>query len=90
MPWYKVILFGIYQNFIFLHICNVWQIGSYAIYHHDMYPASYGSAAIPLSGIPDPEFTSFTNRYLSFYFKPAGSRKNKILDYNFFGFVREI
>lgn len=42
-----------------LHIYNMWQIGSYAIYHHDMFQTGYGSEAIPPSGIPDPEFSPF-------------------------------
>jgi hypothetical protein len=42
-----------------LRIYNVWKVGGYVIYHHDMFQTGYGSEAIPPSGIPDPEFSPY-------------------------------
>ncbi len=35
------------------------KYGGYHIYHHDMFQLPYGSAPIPPSGIPEPEFSEF-------------------------------
>lgn len=42
-----------------LRIYNVWKEGGHVIYHHDMFQTGYGSDAIPPSGIPDPDFSSY-------------------------------
>ena len=42
-----------------IHILNVWRIGGYPTYHHDMFQTGYGSPSCPPSGIPDPEFSPF-------------------------------
>lgn len=65
------------ENFAFDHLLrmyNVWQVGGYVIYHHDMFQTGYGSPAVPPSGIPDPEhnpyhrtsfdFLSLRDRYM--------------------------
>ncbi len=35
------------------------KYGGYHNYHHDMFQLPYGSAPIPPSGIPEPEFSKF-------------------------------
>ncbi|HBY58973.1 MAG TPA: hypothetical protein DEH78_04080 [Solibacterales bacterium] len=42
-----------------LQIWNVWRQGGYVVYHHDMFQTGAGSAAVPPSGIPDPEFSPY-------------------------------
>ena len=42
-----------------IHIWEVWRAGGYATYHHDMFQTGAGSAAVPPSGIPDPEFSPY-------------------------------
>ena len=42
-----------------LRIYNVWKAGGHVIYHHDMFQTGYGSDAIPVSGIPDPDFSPY-------------------------------
>lgn len=42
-----------------LQIWQVWQLGAYITYHHDMFQTGYGSPAVPPSGIPDPEFSPY-------------------------------
>ncbi|MFN4146488.1 MAG: hypothetical protein ACK4GN_11740 [Runella sp.] len=49
-----------------LHIANVWQVGGYAVYHHDMFQTGYGTPAIPPSGIPDPEFNPYHRAVFEF------------------------
>lgn len=52
-----------------LQIYQVWQLGGYIIYHHDMFQTNYGSPAVPPSGIPDPEFNSYHRAVLEFIAK---------------------
>jgi len=49
-----------------LQIYQVWQLGAYIIYHHDMKQTGYGTPAVPPSGIPDPEFSPYHRRVLEF------------------------
>jgi len=42
-----------------LRIYNVWKVGGYVIYHHDMFQLGYGSDSVPPSGIPDPDFSPY-------------------------------
>ena len=42
-----------------LHIYNVWKVGGYVIYHHDMFQTGYGNEAIPINGIPSPGFSAY-------------------------------
>ncbi|HVF27852.1 MAG TPA: hypothetical protein VM943_06415 [Pyrinomonadaceae bacterium] len=52
-----------------LQIYQVWQIGAYIVYHHDMFQTNYGSPAVPPSGIPDPEFSPYHRTVLEFIAK---------------------
>lgn len=49
-----------------IHLYNVWKIGGYVIYHHDMFQTGYGSSAVPPSGIPAPGFSSYHDAVFSF------------------------
>ncbi len=49
-----------------VQIYQVWQLGAYINYHHDMFQTGYGSPAVPPSGIPDPEFSPYHRRVLEF------------------------
>jgi len=49
-----------------LQIYQVWRLGGYVNYHHDMFQTGYGSPAVPPSGIPDPEFSPYHKRVLDF------------------------
>lgn len=49
-----------------LHIYNVWKVGGYAVYHHDMFQTGYGSEAVPPSGIPAPGFSGYHNKVFNF------------------------
>ena len=49
-----------------LNIYNVWRVGCYPTYHHDMFQTSYGSPAVPPSGIPDPEFSPYHRQVFEF------------------------
>ena len=42
-----------------LHIYNVWKVGGYVVYHHDMFQTGYGTEAIPANGIPAPGFSEY-------------------------------
>jgi hypothetical protein len=42
-----------------LQIWQVWQLGGYITYHHDMFQTGYGTPAVPPSGVPDPEFSAY-------------------------------
>ncbi|MEI6178754.1 MAG: hypothetical protein WCS43_17820, partial [Verrucomicrobiota bacterium] len=42
-----------------LQILNVWNVGAYPTYHHDMFQTGYGTPSCPPSGIPDPEFNPY-------------------------------
>lgn len=52
-----------------LQIYQVWQLGAYIVYHHDMFQTGYGTPAIPPSGIPDPEFSPYHRAVLEFIAK---------------------
>jgi hypothetical protein len=45
---------------------EVWKAGGYVTYHHDMFQTGAGSAAVPPSGIPDPEFSPYHRRVFEF------------------------
>jgi hypothetical protein len=49
-----------------LQIWEVWKAGGYGTYHHDMFQTGYGSAAVPPSGIPDPEFSPYHRAVFEF------------------------
>jgi len=49
-----------------LQIYQVWRLGGYINYHHDMFQTGYGSPAVPPSGIPDPEFSPYHKQVLEF------------------------
>ena len=49
-----------------VQILNVWRVGAYPIYHHDMFQTGYGTPAIPPSGIPDPEFNPYHRTVFDF------------------------
>lgn len=49
-----------------LQIQQVWQLGAYVTYHHDMVQADYGAPSVPEHGIPDPEFNSYHRTVLEF------------------------
>ena len=60
-----------------VQILNVWHVGGYPTYHHDMFQTGYGTPAIPPSGIPDPEFNPYHHTVFDFLahrnrFWPAG------------------
>ena len=49
-----------------VQICRVWEAGAYITYHHDMFQTGTGSAAVPPSGVPDPEFSPYQRAVLEF------------------------
>lgn len=49
-----------------LQIWQVWQLGAYSTYHHDMFQTGAGSPAVPPSGIPDPEFSPYHRQVFEF------------------------
>ncbi len=49
-----------------VQIYQVWQLGAYVNYHHDMFQTGYGTPAVPPNGIPDPEFNPYHRRVLEF------------------------
>lgn len=49
-----------------LHIYNIWKVGGHPIYHHDMFQTGKGSAAVPPSGIPDPDFSEYHKAVFEF------------------------
>lgn len=59
-----------------VQILNVWRVGAYPTYHHDMFQTGYGSPACPPSGVPDPEFSPYHREVFEFlklrdkYMKP--------------------
>jgi len=42
-----------------LQIYNVWKVGGYVVYHHDMFQTGYRTEAIPPNGIPAPGFSEY-------------------------------
>jgi hypothetical protein len=55
-----------YPSDHFLQIYQVWQLGAYITYHHDMFQTGYGTPAVPPSGIPDPEFSPYHRAVFEF------------------------
>jgi len=49
-----------------LQIFEVWKIGAYPACHHDMFQMGAGSASVPPSGIPDPEFNPYHRAVFEF------------------------
>ncbi len=49
-----------------LQIHQVWQLGVFIVYHHDMFQTGYGTPAVPPHGIPDPEFSPYHRAVLEF------------------------
>lgn len=49
-----------------LQIYQVWQLGGYIIYHHDMFQTGYNTPAVPPSGIPDPDFNPYHKAVLDY------------------------
>ncbi len=49
-----------------LQIYNVWKVGGYIIYHHDMFQTGYGSDAVPENGIPAPGFSKYHDQVFDF------------------------
>ncbi len=49
-----------------LHIYNVWKVGGYIVYHHDMFQTGYGSEAVSPNGIPAPGFSKYHDQVFSF------------------------
>jgi hypothetical protein len=49
-----------------LQIYQVWQLGGYIVYHHDMFQKGYGDPSISPTGIPDPEFNPYHKQVLEF------------------------
>jgi len=49
-----------------VQVYEVWRVGGYVNYHHDMFQTGYGSPAVPPSGIPDPEFSPYHRQVLEF------------------------
>ncbi len=49
-----------------VQILRVWGACGYVNYHHDMFQTGAGSAAVPPSGVPEPEFNSYHRAVLEF------------------------
>jgi hypothetical protein len=49
-----------------LQIQEVWKLGGYVVYHHDMFQMGKGHATVPPSGIPDPEFSPYHRQVFEF------------------------
>jgi hypothetical protein len=49
-----------------LHTHEIWKVGAYALYHHDMFQTGYGTPAVPAHGIPDPEFSPYHRAVFEF------------------------
>lgn len=49
-----------------LRIYNVWKVGGYVIYHHDMFQTGYGTDAVPPNGIPAPGFSNYHDEVYDF------------------------
>ena len=49
-----------------IHMLNVWKVGGYVIYHHDMFQTGYGSEAVPANGIPAPGFSAYHDQVFDF------------------------
>ena len=49
-----------------LQIWQMWQMGAYIIYRHDMFQMGKGHPSVPPTGIPDPEFNAYHRQVLEF------------------------
>lgn len=49
-----------------IHIYNIWKMGAYVIYHHDMFQTGSGSKAVPQNGIPAPGFSDYHDQVFNF------------------------
>lgn len=49
-----------------LQFAEVWRLGGYITYHHDMFQHAYGAPTTPPSGIPDPEFNPYHRQVFEF------------------------
>lgn len=49
-----------------VQILRVWGECAYVNYHHDMFQTGAGSPAVPPTGVPDPEFSSYHRAVLEF------------------------
>lgn len=49
-----------------VQILNVWRVGGYVVYHHDMFQTGYNTPAVPPHGIPDPEFSPYHRQVFEF------------------------
>lgn len=49
-----------------LQIHEIWQLGAYITYHHDMFQGGSGAPEVPPHGIPDPEFSPYHRQVLEF------------------------
>jgi hypothetical protein len=52
-----------------LHLYNVRNVGGYVIYHHDMFQTNKDGNTIPLSGIPEPEFSPYHKQVFEYLAK---------------------
>jgi hypothetical protein len=49
-----------------LQIREVWKVGGYVTYHHDMFQTGAGSPAVPPSGVPEPDFSPYHRTVFEF------------------------
>jgi hypothetical protein len=49
-----------------VQIFQVWRLGAYITYHHDMFQTGYGTPAVPSHAIPDPEFSPYHRQVFEF------------------------
>lgn len=49
-----------------INIYNVWTVGGYVVYHHDMFQTGYGTPTVPPSGIPLPGFSHYHDKIFEF------------------------
>lgn len=49
-----------------LQIREVWKVGGYVTYHHDMFQTGAGSPMVPPSGIPEPQFSTYHRTVFEF------------------------
>ena len=49
-----------------LQMYEVWKLGGYSIYHHDMFQTGYGTPAIAPHGIPEPTFSPYHRQVFAF------------------------
>jgi hypothetical protein len=49
-----------------LHIYNVWKVGGFVVYHHDMFQVGTERESVPLNGIPAPGFSEYHDQVFRF------------------------